>query len=777
MTHTIPLPGCTPEPLMNYLKALGVLRLLTASAAGDPNARGYWTEGAFALQTHISEEALERFFLEDYVPTPVVVPWSGSDFFAVEQLNESPVFAETPTGSTVIAAFSATKHDRFAPYRSAIDACLSSLKEAGIEKKEQMKGEAKSRFLGLLRGKADASVIDWIDAAAVIESAKPIFSSMLGSGGGSDGNTHFSDNFMQNIWDVFSEFDSQRKARKGQSGEPPTRATSTSLLQQSLFGIPTPHLIPKRTSSLFDGGAVGGPNAGQGFERESLGNPWNFILALEGAISFAGALCKRTGVRSFGQPAFPFQVQASPNTAASVVEKEQAGKELWLPMWSRPATGAEIQQILTEGRMQTGSRPAASGVDAARAVAALGIDRGLSGFQRFAVLRGRVGGDNYNTAASLGFHSVRHQRDVDLLRVLDWWLSVFRSRCFEKEGEEDRKKGNVRFTAALRRVERAIFDYCRYGGPHFFQGILLALGAAEQAIAGAPGFREKAKGLRPLANLSAGWIASANDGTREFELALALASIRDRSCAIGSLRTNLEPVVLDPPRAAWAEKDRAVVWTASDLFANLAAVLNRRVMDGMRASSNSRPLYSKHCASRDAVAAFVAGDLDESRLSELIWGLLLCDTEAAARPESSSGDDVVSRPLPRAFALLKLLFLDLAEDRPSGNPLAPELYEKLHALRPEPAILALVRTGDVPGACRIAARRLRAVGLQPRPHARAGAHSRDEDWTNADCDPATSRRLAAGLLIPIDPGTVAELCEMICRPLQPNNANHKTYAH
>ncbi len=26
----LPLPGCTPEPLMNYLKALGVFRLVAA---------------------------------------------------------------------------------------------------------------------------------------------------------------------------------------------------------------------------------------------------------------------------------------------------------------------------------------------------------------------------------------------------------------------------------------------------------------------------------------------------------------------------------------------------------------------------------------------------------------------------------------------------------------------------------------------------------------------------------------------------------------------------
>lgn len=753
---------------MNYLKALGVLRLVGNSQSADSEVRGCWENGTFVLQTGLSKDDLEKFFIEDYVPTPIVVPWSGSDFFDFEPVAAPPQFKETPTGAKVIAAFAALQHSRVAPYRAAIAASIDSLKSAGVEKKEQMKGEAKARFLSLLRGNSEPGVADWIDAAAVIETAKPIFTAMLGSGGGSDGNTHFSDNFMQNVWDVFPEFDVQRVAKKVQTDAPTTKEVSTSLLRHALFGIPTTHLVAKRTSSLFDGGAVGGPNAGHGFERDSVGNPWNFILAVEGAVCFASALCRRTGVRS-GYAAFPFQVQASPNTAPSVVEKEQAGRELWLPIWERPATAGEVLHIMTEGRMQTGDRPASNGVDAARAVAALGVDRGLSGFQRFAVLRGRVGGDNYNTAAALGLHAVKSRRNVDLLREVDRWLQVFRSRCFEKESEDDRKKANARFTSALRRIERAIFDYCRYGGARFFQDILIALGAAEQAIARAPGFREKAKGLRPLGSLSKEWVAAADDSSREFKLALSLASIRDGARSILPLRSNLEPVAVDWERVVWAEKDRSVVWNAADLSANLAAVLSRRVMESSRAGTDSRPLASEHRVSLSTIAAFLARELDEARISALIWGLILCDTDEAEHLEPSVGDSVELQPIPRAFALLKLLFVDLPTKGALGSSIPLELFEKLRLLRPDPLILALLRTADVPEACRLAARRLRIAGFQPRPHARSGGYPRDEEWIDTACDLATSRRIAAALLFPIRHRDVIALCELVCRPLQPNN--------
>lgn len=50
-THVVELTGCTPEPLMNYLKALGVLRLVSEQA--DPEARGYWRGDRFVLESRL----------------------------------------------------------------------------------------------------------------------------------------------------------------------------------------------------------------------------------------------------------------------------------------------------------------------------------------------------------------------------------------------------------------------------------------------------------------------------------------------------------------------------------------------------------------------------------------------------------------------------------------------------------------------------------------------------------------------------------------------------
>ena len=45
----IPLRGCAPEPLIHYLKALGILRLVAEQL--DPQARAAWHGDTFMLET------------------------------------------------------------------------------------------------------------------------------------------------------------------------------------------------------------------------------------------------------------------------------------------------------------------------------------------------------------------------------------------------------------------------------------------------------------------------------------------------------------------------------------------------------------------------------------------------------------------------------------------------------------------------------------------------------------------------------------------------------
>lgn len=781
--HEVVLSGCTPEPLMNYLKALGILRLIAEDREhGDPAARGFWRDDVFVLRSRLDEKTLEAFFLDHYRPTPIVVPWSGGDFFAVDWDAKPLKHKKTPTSAKVIEAFLASSTDRLAAYREVLSRCKEAMDACEVRKKEDIepnKGAAAKRrkvdLLVHLRACLNTEAIFWLDAAAVASDSL-LFSGMLGSGGGSDGNTHFSDNFMQNIWDVLPDFDVQRDPKA-----PRDEIACRDGLRTALFRDVSTFRVEKRTSSLFDSGAVGGPNATQGMERESMSNPWDVILGLEGTLCFAAAAVKRLGSGLSVAAAFPFQFSASPTIRDGLAEKEGSGREVWLPMWHRAATIGEIRSLLSEGRAEAGSRPARNGVDMARSIATLGVDRGIGAFSRYAIVKGRVGGDNYNTAASLGRFMVTEHPAAHLLlepAFVDW-LDSFRWAC-RGDGVPSR------FPVALRAIDAAVVDFCRYGESIHFRSMLMALGKAERELANAERFREE-KRLGPLAGLSSEWITAArpddHQTAMEFEIALALAGVRHEPektgerPKIGPLRSNLEPITTwydtdeQRTKAKWAEKDRAVVWNAADLSTNLAAVLARRVMDGERTGCKDLPLASRHGATPAAVTAFLHGELDERRIEELLWGLML--VESGRSPVHNSGANDISS-LPLTYCLFKLLFLPRGlvnmageQDKPRWR-LAGQDDEHPVRTRPEPRILTLLRAERVREAAMIAMRRLWVSGLSLWcSHA---SHNRQCQvvrslWASGKLaehlafNRGDGRRLAAALLIPISHQSVGLIAQ------------------
>ncbi len=768
--YDLELPGCTPEPLMSYLKALGILRLV--SEQKDPDARGWWQNDTFWLRSTLDHEALVRFFLEEYRPTPLFSPWNGDGGF----LSDSGKSVE------MIGFFRASDNPRFAPIRRAITAVdaiplMAEFRQKRDRAKELTKKkdaktitEAEHRELGNVKrrvkqikqalvtgiraGFPDAS-LRWLDCCITIGLDGFTAAPVLGSGG-VDGRLDFGNNFLVNCRAVLANTASARPR-----------------LGHALFG----ERVELEESSIgqFSPGQIGAPNSTQGFEGVSLINPWDFILMMEGTLVLAGAAVRRFGVANSTKASFPFTVRAVAAGFDSLAAKDEAESrgELWLPLWIRPTGMGELRQLFGEGRAEISGRTAQDGADFARAVASLGVDRGITGFNRLGFLK-RSG--KAFLAAPLGRFEVVERTHVDLLREVDSWLASFRRAAGDKNAPP-------RFGSAARRIDSAIFDFCKYGGAAFFQRILIALGRAERELAGAERFREDKK-LKPLAGLSTAWIEAADDGSREFDIALAIAGVRhepdhdgDRP-KIGPLRVNLEPVTLwydkqeGNQKAKWAEKERCVVWNAADLATNLANVLQRRMMDAARTGCERLPLASRSTAALDTIAAFIAGQLDDQRIERLIWGLMLVESAPYQPRFGAAPNDVLddAHPyavLPRDYALLKLLFLPrpLVPTR-SGDSVSWRLArhgESGIAIRPEPRLLPLLRAGRVGDACRIAARRLRISGVVPMPGPRPDGRLRDDTWNEAPDDPARGRRLAAAMLIPIGSREVERIGKLVCR--------------
>lgn len=719
MINEIALSGCTPGPLMSYLKALGVLRLV--SEQKDSAACGSWEADIFRLRTSLDNKELLAFFVDQYAPTPIVAPWSGGSGFFKKDNKE------------FVNALSNCVQLRCKPYAEVIGLARKII---GSEKLEDKPSDSlKARLLQRYRRELPEPVVEWIDAAMVLRANGQVFAPLLGTGG-NDGRLDFAQNFMGRLVTLGIVH-----------GKP--HPQSENWLRCALFGN-TIDGLQKAAVGQFAPGRSGGANATQGMEGDATDNPWDFVLMLEGSLVLAGAAVRRLAAGEDSRSAFPFTVRPTAAGYGSASDQDAVSSrgEIWLPLWSHPTTLCEIRTLFAEGRATVSDTPARTGIDFARAVATLGVDRGLDHFSRYGFLK--RSGKAY-LASPLARFQVHERMDVDLLREIDPWLDAFR------RGADD-KDSPPRFKAALRRIDEAVFEACRYGGPRRFAEILCALGNAERQCSNAERWRTERR-LPPLTGLSTEWIAATNDGTLEFELALALAGIRDAEEKIAPLRANLEPVSLCIRKGGgsfttWAEKDRSVVWNSADLGTNLAAVLERRIIDGERTGCVNMPLAFRQGASIRAIATFLAGTVDEARVAELLWGLVLVAQDKAYSEIRFAELEVV--PLPRAYALLKLLFLP--KPLLIGSVVGSERRVRFARMQetgirivPEARVLALLRAGRLDEACRIAAWRLRASGLAPMPI----------DWE--DVGSTDGLRLAAALLMPIREGSLQTLLNLVTR--------------
>jgi len=745
--HTHRLDGCAPAPLADYLKALGVLRLLSmpenrvAGTAADPTARGWWAEDRFHLATRLDRGALLAFFLESYAPTPVIAPWNGgSGFYAGDNLDGFQPLAEAGVAA------------RFRPYGEAI-ACAVRL-VAELAGAERPAGERKVAFVAALRAELPDAAIAWLDAALALSGGGLAYPQLLGTGG-NDGRLDFTNNFMRRLVSRSTPvgmFDAE-------TGHP--TAGSGALLEAALFRTASWELTAAAIGQ-FAPGASGGANATAGFEADGSVNPWDFILMLEGAIAFAGAATRRHQGMEEAGASFPFTVRATAAGSGAVAPDDEASAraEFWAPLWHRGAVYSEIAALLGEGRAVLGGRTARDGLEFARSASALGVSRGIAEFQRFGfVMRS---GKAY-LATPLGRRGVRECPDgtADLIAELEEgdWLGRMRRLARNKATP-------ARARNAARWLEDALFDMAgAERAADGAQNCLMALGDLAGWLATSREGREK---LAPPPRLSPGWMEKAADISPEFAVAAALASVgwpsvRKAGEVAETAGATQEPQPRPLPMAAhfvpveaksiarrqreWAaETPAAVVWGAGPLAANLVAVLDRRLVEQARGGSVEKPTGGARPASLEAILAFLEGGpvFDDARCARLLAGLVWMRPRRRRHAASE-------RSAPFAYAALKPILAPDGEVADICKEWGAAFSGRLDV---PPGLLARLRRGDIDGAVQAALARARASGLASPFEQRARHAPRSRFGVGLD-----GMRLAAALLIPIAPADLRKLIE------------------
>lgn len=718
--HEIVLDGCKPDKFMHVLKALGIFSVIAEQK--DPSARSYWSNNRFfTFNTKLKKEELIDFFCNEYKPIPLVSPWNkGSGFY-----KEGDVAAKIEQNTDL----------RLEQYRQVICTArkvaqnvLGPIYEEMLERSKKTKSEKekiekrfdnkKDVMISELRNRLPEaysmttcqrrrSVLSWLDTAWAIKNAQSKTPGLVLLNGGNDGNFEMSANFMAAVLKHVINRDVMKK---------------TELVKNSLFGIITNTKFDETKAGTYLPGAYmsSAVNAiGNG--NYTLCNPWDYVLAMEGIVLFAGSIYRR-GESKFAS--FPFSVNLSHagyGTAAMDTREYENGKgEIWVPMWDSPATYDEITYVFAEGRVRSPTKKPSTGADFAVALANFGAMRGLSAFQRFGVFERK--GQAYHITNVGKIHTPKSISSGGVLQEIRWleidrWLDRIRSINKLPRSMKD----------LLRMIDDKMIRYCMHKKSAYLLNILIVIGRIERQLALSPRL-----GVHPLKDLSSHWLQKCGYNTPEFRLAAALGSVYSSSNGdFYPLRYNLEPV--KPDNAGymkWMSANPSVVWGRGSLVQNMIAILERRYYDGLIGSKSQLIMKSHIYARIDDVVKFIEGRVNDSTIYDLVLPLSMIDyrnMDKSMKPDIKYADyDSVSE----SYTCLKSNFPPVCNtDGRAG------LFES--------TIINLLKGGRLSDALGIMRRRLNISGYKITTHDSSGKV--DEQGR------AAALRMCAALLFPINP--------------------------
>ncbi|MGH9846500.1 MAG: type I-G CRISPR-associated protein Cas8g1/Csx17, partial [Blastocatellia bacterium] len=542
---------------------------------------------------------------------------------------------------------------------------------------------------------------------------KPVHAPLLGKGG-VDGSMDFGVNFQKRVTQLFDLM----------TGQP--LPSCQPWLDQALFGLPTAGLIVIKPGQ-FNPGVGKFPNSGNGFLGEEIGNPWNSVLSLEGAMLFATTTSRRLESGAAGMLSAPFTVTSRVSGVGSTNLRDESEKltngEIWMPLWTRPTSYDELRCLLTEGRAAVNGRSARDGLDFARAVAQLGVDRGIQTFQRFGFLK-RFG--KTYLASPLARVPVHRNEDADLINDLEkrGWLHLVQQYARGKLAPDSLR-------SSAHQLDAALFALTQQGSRSSAQTVLRRVGQIEAVVSLSTKAQKK---IPPAPQLRSTWVTKYDDPSAEYRIATALAGLRlygrkriEGRLQAFALTTRHHLVAVNEQCSAWEKDSRLAVWGPGPLAGNLAALLHRRRLEAMVLGAEGEVLASQTGATRCDVAAFLDGATDDARIGELLAGLACVDWSDAEPPD---GD--IEAVLPPAFTLLKVFFTPESVLR-ALKWLPPDRSFRLPAEIP-----ARLAANDADAAVKLAWQRLRALGVKlPGRNPPRVAVDHGPRWLAALCIPLT----------------------------------------
>jgi CRISPR-associated protein Csx17 len=684
--HLHHLTGCAPAPLAHYLKALGVLRLVAEQA--DPHARGWWQDEHFCLLTKLDREGLERFFLEDYSPSPLFNPWGARSGYFGGSSEKAAREALNRVESSAMP--------RLAEFRKAIGVVRETLRELGGAKPDSE--EESVELLNELRRRLRGTGVTWLDTVKVLVGDSYRSPALFGTGG-NEGSGSYTSAYLAAIVRCVIERVEDR-ALGLFAGE--SNLDRDPLLKYS-----------------WDG------HFGQ-FVPSGSASAWDLLLAFEGALAFRSNVTLSTsGDRRFLSSPFFFAAQGGGAASSStydelVINKGRASPgrgEQWFPLWRTPVGADELQRVIAEGKCANGRSRALRAVDAARSIRRLGAARGLTAFTRYGYFQRNNQATHF--AVPLGKVTPDTHPSLRLVDELANWMTNLQRFAREAHAPS-------RLVRAERGFVDAVLDALLHPDePARWQSVLAAMVGIEEVQLGGSATR-----AGPIPPLSYGWLTACDDGSTTWRLAVALgsaaASYDRRGRANDPVRHHWLP--LKPGARQYDEREKRlakvprVVMTGRDSTTDCIALVERRVLEATASRRLSLVAAPGYAAGLADLAELISGNVDFDCVMTLARALMAVRWRGdAERPRTRyyRGDWP-----DEAWMAIRLAHL--------ASPL-----DKDRSTAVDGAIVRRLDSGDASAAVELALRRLRSAGLRP-------------PLVTATTSPERARLWAAALAFPID---------------------------
>jgi CRISPR-associated protein Csx17 len=794
--HLHTLKGCSPAPLANYLKALGILRVVGEQA--DAQARGWWHGERFCLMSKLSKEELEVFFLEKYEPTPLMSPWNkGCGFFKQDDPGLSPLeFSSATRFKRFRDGIEASRLllDEISQADAAIRAIKSRTKtNKSFQTEEQrLLLESDRCYQGMLqqlREQLDKQDIVVDQRAQLCNDLETIISlthrspnpptkseaQLLKASGSYKRLLAMADRRFKALkaslipdcsrtWRgphaewlsaavVMDEAGNpQWPSLLGTGGNDGNLDFTNNFMQQigSIFEIGSDRGLPKSPAKGWLCDALWS-DPGKDLQSAAIGQyqPGSAGGANSSTGFDSGNLVNSWDFLLMMEGAILFTSRATRRLDPNALAKVSA------PFAVRPhatgfATKGSEKAVRGEQWMPLWQQPAtlsdiATMIGEARIQlnrqpanrpidAARAISRlGLSrGIDAF-VRYGYLERNGQSTLAiPLGRVRVRHLPHSYLIDDLAAWLDRVHRRSQDKNAP-------ARLAQAEHRLADAVFAALTHDHtPSRWQAILLAISEIEALQANGTGIEAGVlHGLKPE------WVQAVDDGTPEFRLALALGSAGAdyfRGDVIDPVRHHFLPLEKGCRRFKLADKrlvnDPRVVATGRDPLRDCAAIAERRLVEAaQKGQRQSRLIAAPGFGAQLAdLAIFLSGTLELEKITALARAFMAIDWRRGNKRTLPKSPMSRESP-PESWLALRLCFLPWPIDRDLSIPADQQ-------------ILRLLTSGDTASAIRLSARKLKSSGIRP-------------PFEGGFADQTDARLWAAAMVFPISQGTASRAAAIL----------------